>query len=461
MIYFIALTIVFFFHLFLKMNWLMTGISVIFMLVLLPIHRKRYRAMQKQKKRFFEISVYMDTLLYAFVKDGKIESAMTSVSASLPEGNLKQVVDRAIGHMHMTFDETEVIRDALAMVEKEYPCKRLKDIHNFMSHVEFYGGDMERPVSLLLEDKSRWEKRTRENMQERRKMWIDIVLSVVVSLGICGVILYLPVMSVDISQNLIAQILTLIVLFLDECILLKGQSYLSPDWLTLDEVEEDRYYEQKMQDFQEYDAGRDRRLSWILGGISGVAAILCFLLVNQWVGLVMTGIFLVCVNQHRIGRNMARKSLVKGIQCAFPGWLMDLVLLLQSENVQVALQKSREQVPGILRKELERLLERLQMNPESSVPYHQFLKDFELPEIHSAMSMLFSLSIGNSGNGDRQISELIARNQEMLDHAQTIRMKDKNSGMYLLFLAPVVTASVKLVTDMAIFMLTFLTTMTI
>ena len=96
------------------------------------------------------------------------------------------------------------------------------------------------------------------------------------------------------------------------------------------------------------------------------------------------------------------------------------------------------------------------MEPESAEPYHNFLKEFHIAEVHSAMSMLFSISMGNSSHGDQQMGELISRNLEMLDAAETERLKNLCSGMYLLFLAPVVTASMKLVVDMAVFMLTFI-----
>ena len=56
----------------------------------------------------------------------------------------------------------------------------------------------------------------------------------------------------------------------------------------------------------------------------------------------------------------------------------------------------------------------------------------------------------------RQLAELIERNQEMLDAAEKERLRSLGSGMYLLFLAPVLTASFKLVIDMAVFMLSFL-----
>ena len=61
-----------------------------------------------------------------------------------------------------------------------------------------------------------------------------------------------------------------------------------------------------------------------------------------------------------------------------------------------------------------------------------------------------SLSLYEEGTG------LIKSCSKMLDEAETQRLKDLNSGMYLLFLAPIVTASVKLLADMAVFMLTFL-----
>jgi hypothetical protein len=165
---------------------------------------------------------------------------------------------------------------------------------------------------------------------------------------------------------------------------------------------------------------------------------------------------LLFVNQHRIGHKLLERRLKKAVQYAFPNWLLDLILLLQSENVQVALMKSREYVPGVLRRDLQLLTERLQMQPEEAKPYHQFLEDFSIPEIHSAMGILYSLSIGNSGNADRQIGELVEKNLEMLDVMESNLLKSSAAGMYVLFLVPVLTSSFKLVIDMVCLMLQFL-----
>ena len=162
------------------------------------------------------------------------------------------------------------------------------------------------------------------------------------------------------------------------------------------------------------------------------------------------------LNQHRIGHSLATKNLIKSVKSDFPRWLMDLALLLQSENVQVAIMKSRNHVPGILKMDVEKLVSQLEMDPESADPFHRFLKHLHLPEIHAAMGMLFAISIGNNARADKQINELISRNLEMMDVADTQRLHDMNSGLYLLFLAPVLTASIKLLTDMAVFLLTFM-----
>lgn len=39
---------------------------------------------------------------------------------------MRGVLQKAIDHMHMTFDETDVMRDSLQMIEREYACSRIK-----------------------------------------------------------------------------------------------------------------------------------------------------------------------------------------------------------------------------------------------------------------------------------------------------------------------------------------------
>ena len=432
MIYLVVLSALYALHLLLKLHWITTVVIGGFLLLRISGHRKWYKKKIVYERKFEEVSEYLDMLLYAFVK--KVERALVNVDAAMVDGPMRGVLQKAIDHMHMTFDETDVMRDSLQMIEREYACSRIKNVHDFIVHVEIYGGAIERPVELLLADKKRWEQR---------------------SLLICGMILYLPVMEIDISKNLISQVLTIVVVILDDLIFTRAQKYLAIDWLALD-GHTDEADAKKIEEYYRYDERKEKRLSVVLAVVTAAGAAAAYYFGHQLMTAAALLLVALMANQHRVGRAVAKKTLVRSIKCAFPGWLMDIVLLLQSENVQVALQKSQEHVPPVLRRDLDILVGQLEMEPESVLPYHRFLKSFQIPEVHSAMSMLFSVSMGNSGRADRQIGELIDRNLEMLDVAEKGRLKNLSSGMYLLFLAPVLTASLKLLVDMAVFMMTFL-----
>jgi len=455
MIYLIASVIVYALHVLLKLNWYMTVLLGLYAVFVVPIHKKRYKGYLESKRRFFEASSYLDTLLYAFLKEEKIVLAMADVSQTLPQGRMKALVEKAFDYMQMTFDQIEVLETALKLIEKEYPCQRVRDVHHFMIHVEYYGGEIEKPIALLLADKGRWEQRIQEAIAERNKMFVDVVLSVMAALLICSAIVYLPVMDMDISGEWVVQIFSVVVIVVNDFIILKAQKYLMVDWIQLQLTEEETHLKKKMREFKNYDVKKERKLSWILGLLGIAFTIVLSFTGNEWftlIGLLLTIFFL---NQHLIGRSLMRKKLLREVKYAFPNWLLDLVLLLQSENVQVALIKSKEHVPGVLEEELHQLIARLEKQPESAEPYYLFLKDFAIPEVHSAMGILYSLSIGNSGNADKQIGELVEKNLALLDATESALLKNSSSGMYVLFLLPVITASFKLIVDMIFMMLAF------
>lgn len=141
---------------------------------------------------------------------------------------------------------------------------------------------------------------------------------------------------------------------------------------------------------------------------------------------------------------------------AFPQWLMDISLLLQTENVQVALYRTRANAPAVLRPAIEEMMEELQQNPESLEPYLNFLKDYDLPDVTAAMRMLYALSNGGYGSGEKQLSQILTRNQELLDKSERAGNEDALAGLYGLFLAPALTGAGKMMVDMTMFLILFL-----
>ena len=451
----IAVVLIGFLNVLLKLSWQSTLLLGIFVLTVLPFHQRLYKKALRHEKDFYETALYLDTLLYAFVKEEKVILAMQDVAFTLPPGKMKDLINEVVDYMSMTFDDVEVIEEGLKRIEKEYPCQRITSVHQFMLHVEYYGGEIEKPVNLLLADKARWEQRIKQAMELRKKQFTDVVLSIAASLIICGAIVYLPVGNMDISKEMLVQVFAVLVIVCDEMILYQAQKYLSVDWIRMQLTQEEAYYMKKMEAYHLYDAKKEKKRSFFMGIIGCLCTGVAFYVQNKWVTVICMAGALFAFAQHRIGRILQRKNLVKEIKYAFPNWLLDLVLLLQSENVHVALQKSREHVPGVLQQEVYKLVDRLEVEPESSAPYHMFLADFHLPEVHSAMGILYGLSIGSSSNADKQISELVEKNLELLDIAETQLWKNSSSGLILLFLLPVLVASSKLIVDMVFMMLYF------
>ena len=139
-------------------------------------------------------------------------------------------------------------------------------------------------------------------------------------------------------------------------------------------------------------AAKELRASILMAVIPALASAFLLYTDRQWPAVAAMGAALICLNQHRIGHRLMKKNLIADVKSAFPKWLMDLALLIQSENVQVAIQKSREHIPVILKEEVNTLVERLDVEPESSDPYHRFLDCLNLPEINAAMGMLYAVS---------------------------------------------------------------------
>lgn len=289
--------------------------------------------------------------------------------------------------------------------------------------------------------------------KERRNVGIAIGTA----MFICMVTTYLLPAKVDISGNTVQMASTVILIAVLLMVYTKADSELAVDWLLEGVKENESHMADKYRQFLAYDEQKERRKSICMAAVSGFAAIFFGFLsmIPIAVGCALLGIFL--FNQHKIGHYLAKKTLTREIEKAFPHWLMELSLLLQIDNVQVSIAKTVSHAPEVLRPALEELLQKIEKNPEAAQPYLNFLQEFERPQIQSAMKMLYALSAGNGGSEKEQLEELIARNQNLMNQAEELAHEDALAGMYLLFLAPALAGGMKLLVDMTIFMLTFFT----
>ena len=388
------------------------------MIVLPLLIRNTYRNRYYQQK-FSDLNIYMEQFLYSFVKSRKVLTTLEDTYDLFEPGGMKRTIGMAIDHIRNTYNESDFEEKALHIIEKRYPYQGLTVMHRFALRTEALGGEYQESVELLLESRRMWADRVYALQQEKKVKRREIVLSIITSLLLCSMVYYMAgQMNLDVSANPFAQVITVIVLILDLFIYYKADSKLTAGYLAND-TDREREYVKQYERFKKY-------------GDSFI---------------------------DQMGKRAARKKLTEYIKACFPEWLMQLSLLMQSENVQMAIFRSYDDAPEILKPELQRMIGRLQLNPNDKNAYMDFLSEFTLPEVRSTMKMLYSISEGKGGEARSQIADIIRRNQEMSDKAKRAADSDSLAGMYALFLAPQLTGGLKLVCDMVLLFVVYMGSM--
>ncbi len=384
-------------------------------LVFLPLFLKNAYGNQYYQRRFSDLNVYMEQFLYSFQKTGKILATLEDLSLIFQGEEGGSTIEKAKDYILHTFDEANVEEKGLAIIEQEYENFMLSVIHKFALQAEMLGGDYSSSTRILLESRRMWADRIYEMQQARRKKRRDILFSIFVSILIC-LFIYMISYRLQLHMELhpVAQVATVIVLGLDFFIFYKADSQLTVG-LVEEEPEEMRYVDYFRRLKEETPKSPLKKLD------------------------------------HRL----MKKYVTREIEKVFPKWLMTVSLLLQSENVHIAIYKSYDDAPEILKPELKTFMEDLKEKPDSMEPYMNFLKEYTLPEVHSAMKMLYSVSEGTGGNFEHQISEILDRNQRLMDKAEKMRCEDELAGLYGLFLAPQLTAGMKMAVDLMLLMVIY------
>jgi hypothetical protein len=417
-----------------------------------------------EKQRFSDVNVYIEQMLYAFKNSQKILTALEDVRVLYPVGSaMRESMDEAIG---VITDPTAVKnhesaeRHALDQIEARYPNDYVRSLHRFMLKVESIGGNFDSSVELLLGNRAMWENRMHRLQDQRRQKRSQILGSVAASAALCLVLLYILPSDVDISAMTPVRIANVLMIIVFMRIYLAADTKLSSDLLRSQSYDDDRTLLKAYERYVNYDAKKGFRGSLVFA-IFPVLLILVgmFVFGNTWVTTAGVVLLPVMLFQHTLGHNLLGKRLRREIGVAFPQWLMELALLLQADNVQVAIFKTTETALPVLRPELKILQERLIADPAASEPFMEFFGHFQIPEVTTSMQMLYSLSIGGGGDADEQVANIVKRNNIILDRAEQTRNDNSLSSLYTLFLLPVMLGGLVLMVDMTAFLMTFVTKM--
>ena len=205
-----------------------------------------------------------------------------------------------------------------------------------------------------------------------------------------------------------------------------------------------------------YDEKKEAKKSVLAGSVVFGAAIVVWGLGHPFGAAGTAAVSALLLNQHKIGYRLAYDRVVREINRVFPGWLMEMALLLQGNNVQVSIEKTIGHAPAVLKTDLQKLSDSLKRTPNAIEPYLEFLKMFQLSSVLSSMKMLYAISESGNGDAQSQIQILVQRNSKMMDKSEKLSNEKSLAGINGIFYLPQVTVSVQTIANMVVFMLVFL-----
>lgn len=429
-----------------------TSISVILITATLFIPMvfiSTYRSMYEHKK-FDDLINYMEQILYSFKRRNKILDSLMDTLALFPDGEMHDDIVKAIDYIQNANTDGNIFREALSFIEEDYGCKRLSRIHDFLIKVESTGGDYDMPIDILLSDRKLWADRVYAIEGEKKNIKNKVTIGIVISflIGLMAVLI-LPG-DLDVSKNTASQSVTTFVFLCNMAIWYITNQNFSGSLIHTKDSYTWKEMKHKYDIVFHSDIEKKKKKFLIIGIIMIPCAALMFYKFGIGAGIISLMMIYIIITQPGRQYKTAYKRVREEVEKAFPEWLLGMSLLLQTDNVHVALSKSIEDAPEILKEELRNLEEGIAQQPNIVAPYLKFMDKFDVSDIFSAMKILFSMAEYGAKDITKQIGALVERNSSMIDRAERLRAEDSLAIMSFFVLLPMVTGVFKLLTDLAL-----------
>lgn len=419
-------------------------------IVIVSTYKQKY-----EEARFVETSIYVSQMLSAFYINPKIIYALQSTQKVVTSAPMQEAITGAIDYIINTpFSIGDYREEGLKIVEKQYDCKRIRTLHQFLINVEIKGGEYKQTIDLLQRDRELWENRIEDFRKDEKNKKGEAVASAIFMIFMCWCIVMLSkYVGIDISHALAYQISTTLLIIAEMFLYIKINCSLKVDLL---QKVTTRSYKAIMKDYHmviNYDPEKENRRSICYSIIPAILLAAGILLSRVWFIIIGGALLFYTIFDKRVGYSMTVKQLKKEIGFVYPEWLMEMALLLQCNTVRNSIRMSTDNAHPILKEALEKMITELDENPTSMDPYMNFLWPLRTKEINTSMSMLYAASSGTNGDAEERIKEIINSTIRMTDKAEKHENDDKLLGLELLFSAPAIPGTLNILVYTAIVMI--------
>ncbi len=407
-----------------------------------------------EQRRFADVVLYMEQMIYSFQKAPKIREALEDARAISSE-SMKAVIAKAIDHIDQARGE-HIYEKAFAYIEAQYLCDRLVSLHRFLIQLEEQGGNYQAYLNILLEDIKNWNARTYMFQADMKKIRRNVLMSIGVTLLSSAIMTRMVpedygYTGYGIYQACISLCLMFMVFFY--CMIC---SRLNISWLRSETKMSREQADQLYRDAFACDWRRKWMLAlpWIGGfAAAGAAAGLLF---GQWI---LAGIFLapalMFIWKTAKTRQRALRRLEREVEKEYPDWLRQVALNLQVSTVQRAIFRTFDDAPEVLKPELKRLFHLFREYPTGVQPYNAFLDGMSLPEIQSSFRMLYGFHTTGMEDVESQIGTVMERNMKFSHKAEQLRNDDAAGTAGLLVNVPSLVGMVIIMLSMVLLIMSF------
>ena len=426
-------------------------ILVLIALALIPPLIQAWFLQNYNIRKFTMLSDYLTNIIPIFMQKTKIRYTLGELF-DITSGLMKDTVGKAIDYLDHTVDDPNLNRNALKIIEDEFPNSRVKSAHKLILSIEASNSlAYEEVCENLYDDIEKWIKRVytfQKDLKNRRNKLLALCLA---TLFMNSIFVYLYVANdyfIGFTASPVYQISTLIFIAIILVTITVIMTGLNGEWLINDMTY--RKNEELKRKYILYKKGEPKaRIINILVCLICIAGGIYLGIVNRLPSSFLCfGIGALVFFNSSLHYRSAYRSISKNLTIEFPVWLREISLALNSFTVLNAIEYSQNITSYPMRKELRNFLEEAKKDPTSIKPYNDFLSEFDLEDARSSMKVLYAIQ--NIGKEDvkARVSNLIARNQEMLDKAESIRNSDSIAGIEALGYVPVVVFSAQMLISM-------------
>ena len=454
---------------------LAVAVLALSIIVAFPIITSAQFEVISNNEDFEQIITYIEQMIISFKNNPKI---LLSMKESLPiiDGKMRERVQEAIHIIENDAKSPNVYQRAFSVIENEYKCSRIRRLHRFIYTVEQENSqNYAESLDNLYTDIKEWQKRTYKFQASLASTKTQLTILLAASIAIAGLFAYLmrtveqtvtmvdkttgdQVQVIQIIKNPVYQTSTVLFFIAFIVIYTIVNTKINGSWLVNDlENPRDRETIRTMKQVALLDPETSKKNRII--AIAIMVTPLFVLAIIKKNALILVAAMLFAIFVMKAGENSAKKKKNKvqnEIKQEFPLWMSDVAVSLKNRVVIRAVSETENSAAYIMRPFIRIFLSNVEKAPASIWPYMNFFGEYNSHELSTAIKTLYSIRTLSSEDSQRQVNDLIDRNQELLAESERIRQENSIAGVGFIGLLPMVLMSFLLMTYLIVMLLQFM-----